>query len=78
MPGILAAAPASAKSRRRQQVARWVNLDSLPGPAKDYVWRRLWEVLDGRDQRKEFATLTPADRAAIRQILLETRMPRKE
>jgi hypothetical protein len=52
--------------------------DSLPGPAKDYVWRRLWEVLDGRDQRKEFATLTPADRAAIREILLETRMPRKE
>ncbi len=47
--------------------------DALPPPAKDYVWRRLWEVLSGRDQRKEFATLLPADRAAIREILVETK-----
>ncbi|MFN3648393.1 MAG: hypothetical protein ACK47B_02330 [Armatimonadota bacterium] len=47
--------------------------DQLPPQARDYVYRRLWEVLDGRDQSEEFARLTDADRQAIREILLETK-----
>lgn len=47
--------------------------DALPEPAKDYIWRRLWDVLNGRDTRKEFATLTPDDRTAVREILLATK-----
>ena len=47
--------------------------DSLPPVVKDYVWRRLWDVLSGREQRKEFAALSPQDRVAVREILLETK-----
>ncbi len=47
--------------------------DALPAPAKEYIWRRVWDVLTGREQRKEFAALTLADREAIREILLETK-----
>lgn len=47
--------------------------DALPAPAKDYVWRRLWEVVSGKDQRKEFAALSAADRQAVREILIDTR-----
>ena len=47
--------------------------DALPPPAKDYVWRRLWDVLNGREPRKEFAALKAQDRMAIREILLETK-----
>jgi len=45
----------------------------LPKPAKDYVDRRLLEVLTGKDRSKEFASLTDADRKAILEILRETR-----
>jgi hypothetical protein len=47
--------------------------DSLPGPVKDYVLRRLWEVLSGKDKSKEFAHLSVADRQAILEILLATK-----
>ncbi|MBM3796400.1 MAG: hypothetical protein FJW31_20595 [Acidobacteria bacterium] len=47
--------------------------DALPEPAKDYVWRRLWEVLSGKEQRKEFAALSAADRQAVHNILIDTR-----
>ena len=47
--------------------------DAMPPPVKEYVWRRLWDVLSGHEQRKEFAALSPQDRAAIREILLETK-----
>jgi len=47
--------------------------DALPDPAKDYLFRRLQEVLSGRDRSKEFAPLSAADRKAIREILLETK-----
>jgi hypothetical protein len=47
--------------------------DGLPGPVKDFVWQRLWDVLSGKDTSADFAHLSPADRQAIREILLATR-----
>jgi hypothetical protein len=47
--------------------------DGLPAEVKDYVSRRLWEVLSGKDTGKDFAHLSAADRLAIREILLETK-----
>lgn len=47
--------------------------DALPDPAKSYVYRRLLEILTGRDQSPTFAHLTRADRSAIIEILLDTK-----
>ena len=47
--------------------------DSLPEPAKSYVYRRLLEVLSGRDQGQVFAHLGAEDRRAILDILLATK-----
>jgi hypothetical protein len=47
--------------------------DGLPAEAKEQVYRRLWEVLSGKDQTKPFAHLTAADRQAVLEILLETK-----
>lgn len=47
--------------------------DGLPAEAKEYVYRRLWEVLSGNDTGKEFAHLSAADRSAVRDILRETK-----
>ena len=47
--------------------------DELPPPAKDYVYRRLREVLSGQDKSPTFAHLSNADRAAILEILKETK-----
>ncbi len=47
--------------------------DFLPGAAKEYVYRRLDEVLTGRDTRPAFAKLSPADRSAILGILRATK-----
>ena len=49
------------------------SFDALPEAAKDYVMRRLWEVLSGKDQSKEFAHLSAADRRAILEILRATK-----
>ena len=45
---------------------------ALPAPAKDYVMRRLNDILNGRDTRPEFARLTPPIRTALREILAQT------
>ncbi len=45
---------------------------ALPKQAKDYVLKRLWEVLSGQDQSKPFAHLSTADRQAILEILKDT------
>lgn len=45
---------------------------ALPREAKDYVLRRLHEVLSGKDTSKPFAHLSQIDRQNIREILLET------
>jgi hypothetical protein len=47
--------------------------DGLPVPVKDYVYRRLWEVLTGKDTSDDFAHLSPADRRAILEILRATK-----
>jgi hypothetical protein len=47
--------------------------DGLPKPAKDYVYRRLWEVLTGQDRSDAFARLKPVDRTAIYEILSQTK-----
>ncbi len=45
---------------------------ALPPEAKSYVYRRLEEVLSGKDASREFSHLTPPDRRAIREILADT------
>jgi hypothetical protein len=47
--------------------------DTLPQPAKGYVYHRLLAVLTGQDQSPDFANLSANDRAAILSILLETK-----
>jgi hypothetical protein len=49
------------------------SFDALPGPVKDYVYGRLHDVLTGRDQGKDFAHLSAADRQAILEVLLDTK-----
>jgi hypothetical protein len=47
--------------------------DQLPGPVKDDVLRRLWEVLTGKDTSADFAHLSATDRRAILEILRATK-----
>ena len=47
--------------------------DQMPGPMKDYVTRRIGEVLTGEDRSQDFAHLSEADREAILGILRETK-----
>jgi hypothetical protein len=47
--------------------------NGLPGPVKEYVLRRLWEVLTGQDNSADFAHLSAADRRAILEILRDTK-----
>ncbi|WP_165226290.1 hypothetical protein [Aquisphaera insulae] len=47
--------------------------DALPAPSKDYVQRRLLEVLTGVDDSPTFAHLTRVDRRAILEILVATK-----
>jgi hypothetical protein len=44
----------------------------LPAPAKEYVFRRLQEVLSGQDTTEKYKHLSTTDRAAIREILTAT------
>ena len=47
--------------------------DALPPQVKQYVYRRLREVLTGADQSPEFSHLSAEDRRAIFEILIETK-----
>lgn len=47
--------------------------DGLPAEARDYIYRRLWDVLNGKDASASFAQLSAADRQAVREILLATK-----
>jgi hypothetical protein len=47
--------------------------DGLPPPARDYVYRRLWDVLHATATAKEYAHLSAADRQAILEILRATK-----
>jgi hypothetical protein len=44
----------------------------MPLPAREYVYRRLREVLAGTDQTEAFRHLTPADRKAVLEIVTAT------
>jgi len=47
--------------------------DGLPSEAKERIYLRLWEVLTGKDQSKEFAHLSKEDRQAVLEILRDTK-----
>lgn len=47
--------------------------DGLPEPTRAYIYRRLGEVLNGKDQDRAFRHLSAEDRAAIAEILRETK-----
>ncbi len=47
--------------------------DAIPAPAKEYIYRRLFEILSGREQDPEFAVLSAEDRKAILEILVATK-----
>jgi hypothetical protein len=47
--------------------------DGLPAEAKDAIYRRLWEVLSGRDQDPKYARLSGEDRQAVVEILTDTK-----
>jgi hypothetical protein len=47
--------------------------DQLPEIARERLYRRLWEVLTGRDTTEKFATLSAKDREAIFEILRDTK-----
>lgn len=47
--------------------------DALPAEARDLFWRRMCEVLSGKDQSTAFAHLTAADKTLISEILRDTK-----
>lgn len=47
--------------------------DAIPAPAKDYIYHRLFDILSGREQGPEFASLSSQDRRAILEILVATK-----
>ncbi|MBL8815110.1 MAG: hypothetical protein JNL58_03690 [Planctomyces sp.] len=47
--------------------------DQLPKASKDCVLRKLWDVLSGTDVSEKYSHLSPDDRRAIREILLQTK-----
>jgi hypothetical protein len=47
--------------------------DAMPAVVKDRIYRRLGEVLSGKDTTPPFAHLSPADRQAIYEILRATK-----
>ncbi len=47
--------------------------DRLPAEVKEQVFQRVWEVLRGDDQSKQFDHLSAADRTAILEILVDTK-----
>src|SRR6185437_1574749 len=47
--------------------------DAMPDVVRERVYRRLYDVLSGKDTSKTFARLSDADRRAILEILLDTK-----
>lgn len=47
--------------------------DAIPAIMRDQIYRRLWDILHGRDPSPDFAALPEAQRTAVRDILLETK-----
>jgi hypothetical protein len=47
--------------------------DALPDPVRDRVYRRIYDVLSGKDQSAAYKLLSPADRRAILEIVRATK-----
>lgn len=47
--------------------------DAMPDVVRDRVYRRLYDVLTGKDQSKTFERISDADRRAILEIVLDTK-----
>jgi hypothetical protein len=47
--------------------------DRMPAEVLERVYRRLYDVLTGKDQDHKFAALSPADRRAVLEILRDTK-----
>jgi hypothetical protein len=47
--------------------------DALPAPVLDHIYRRLWEVLSGKDTSEAYRRRTPEERKAILEILRDTK-----
>ena len=47
--------------------------DALPGMARNAIYRRMWEILSGREAGPRYVRLTPDDRRAIVEILRDTK-----
>jgi len=48
--------------------------DAMPATARDRVYRKLFDVLSGRDQSPKFAHISDADRSAILEIVRDTKV----
>jgi hypothetical protein len=49
------------------------SFDALPIELTDYVWRRVFDILNDRDYTRDFDHLAAADRLALLEILRETK-----
>jgi hypothetical protein len=47
--------------------------DALPDPAKQRVYRKLFDVLSGAESGQKYSGMSKADRKAIFEILLDTK-----
>ena len=47
--------------------------DALPASAKDFVYKRMWQVLSGEAKESRYTRLSVADRQAIVEILRDTK-----
>ena len=47
--------------------------EALPGSAKTLAYRRLWEVLSGKDTNRRYTRLSAADRRDVIDILRDTK-----
>jgi hypothetical protein len=49
------------------------SFDALPDSLRESIYSRLYEILSGKDQSKDYAHLSAADRRAILEILRDTK-----
>jgi hypothetical protein len=47
--------------------------DGLPEEMKTYLWMRLEQILTGREPNEPYASMAESDRAAVLEILLDTK-----
>jgi hypothetical protein len=45
----------------------------LPGPLKEILYQRLWDILAGKDPSSDFNRIPVETRTAIREILAQTK-----